>query len=82
MIHIIKQMNLIYSTVLSHDNEYAFGSDPALREAKAVASSSLNATVTFVTQLFGLIDAIYQKLHSDSKFSGDQAWSLTTQILN
>ena len=81
MNYVIKQMNLIYSTV-SHDIEYAFGSDPTLRDAKAVASASLNATVTFLTQLLGFIDAIYQKLHSDSKFSGDQAWSLTTQILD
>ena len=81
MNYVIKQMNLIYSTV-SHDIEYAFGFDPKLRDAKAVATASLNATVTFLTQLMGFIDAIYQKLHSDSKFSGEQAWSLTTQILD
>ena len=81
MSYSIKQMNLIYSTV-SHDIEFAFGSDSEMRDAKSVAIASLNATVTFLTQLFGFIDAIYQKLHSDSKFSVDQAWSLTTQILD
>lgn len=81
MNYIIKQMNLIYSTVC-HDIEFAFGSDSELRDAKAVATASLNATVTFLTQLMGFIDALYQKLHSDSKFSGEQAWSLTTQILD
>jgi hypothetical protein len=81
MNYVIKQMNLIYSTVC-HDIEFAFGSDPEMRDAKAVTAASLNATVTFLTQLMGFIDALYQKLHSDSKFSGEQAWSLTTQILD
>ena len=43
---------------------------------------SLNATVTFLTQLMGFIDTIYEKLHTHSKFSADQAWALTTQILD
>ena len=30
----------------------------------------------------GFIDTIYEKLHTHSKFSADQAWSLTTQILD
>ncbi|KAI2489748.1 hypothetical protein MHU86_9188 [Fragilaria crotonensis] len=81
MNHVIKQMNLIHSTV-AHDIEYAFGHDLTMIAAKAVATASLNSTVTFLTQLLGFVDAIYQKLHSDSKFSADQAWSLTTQILD
>ena len=79
--YVTKQMNLIYSTV-SHDISYAFGSDPNLSQAQTVATLSLNATVTFLTQLMGFIDTIYEKLHTHSKFAVDQAWSLTTQILD
>lgn len=32
--------------------------------------------------MMGFIDTIYEKLHLHSKFSADQAWSLTTQILD
>ena len=79
--YVTKQMNLIYSTV-SHDITYAFGSNPKMAQAQALATMSLNATITFLTQLMGFIDTIYEKLHSHSKFSADQAWSLTTQILD
>ena len=79
--YVTKQMNLILTTV-SHDITYAFGSDPKLALAQAVATMSLNATVTFITQLMGFIDTIYEKLYTHSKFSADQAWSLTTQILD
>lgn len=79
--YITKQMNLIHSTV-THDIAYAFGSDPSLAQAQNVATTSLNATITFLTQLLGFIDTIYEKLHLHSKFSADQAWSLTTQILD
>ena len=79
--YVTKQMNLIYSTV-THDISYAFGFDPKLAQAQTVATLSLNATVTFLTQLLGFIDTIYEKLHTHSKFSADQAWSLTTQILD
>jgi hypothetical protein len=81
MIHVIKQMNLMYTTTMQ-DIEFAFGFDQERRDAKSVAMASLNATVTFTTQLLGFIDSLYQKLHSDSKFSVDQAWALTTQILD
>jgi hypothetical protein len=43
-------MNLIHST-MSHDIGYAFGSDPRLSQARSVATASLNATITFSTQL-------------------------------
>ena len=79
--YVTKQMNLIYATV-SHDISYVFGSDPKLALAQAIATMSLNATVTFLTQLMGCIDTIYEKLHTHSKFSADQAWALTTQILD
>lgn len=79
--YVTKQMNLIHSTV-THDIAYAFGSDPTLSQAQSLATTSLNATITFLTQMMGFIDTIYEKLHLHSKFSGDQAWSLTTQILD
>lgn len=79
--YVTKQMNLIHSTV-SHDISYAFGSELSMAKAQAVATTSLNATITFLTQLMGFIDTIYEKLHLHSRFSADQAWSLTTQILD
>ena len=79
--YVTKQMNLIHTTV-THDIGYAFGTDVRLAQAQAVATSSLNATITFLTQLMGFIDTIYEKLHTHSRFSTEQAWSLTTQILD
>jgi hypothetical protein len=77
-----KKMNVIHSTV-SHGIGYAFGSNPRLSQARSVATTaSLNATITFSTQSMGFIDTIYEKLYLHSKFSADQAWSLTTQILD
>lgn len=76
--YITKMMNQIQLTV-SHEIAYAFGRMP---RAMAIATASLNATVTFLTQLLQFIDTIYEKLHSDSKFSAEQAWSLATQILD
>ena len=79
--YITKQMNLIYSAV-SHDIVYAFGADPKMALGQTIATMSLNSTVTFLNQLMGFIDTIYEKLHTHSKFSADQAWALTSQILD
>jgi hypothetical protein len=57
--YVTKQMNLIYSTVF-HDIAYAFGSNHKLVQAKALATESLNATVTVLTQLLGFVDIIYE----------------------
>ena len=43
---------------------------------------SLSHTLTFLTQLFGFVDSIYEKFHLYSRFTAEQAWTLTTQILD
>jgi hypothetical protein len=77
----IRQMNLIHSTV-ANDIGYAFGFDSQLTRAQVLATASLNASITFLTQLIGFIDTIYEKLLVQSRFTTDQAWALTTQILD
>ena len=79
--HIVHQMNLLHVT-LSNDIGYAFGSDPKLAKAQLLAMMSLNATITFLTQLMSFVDTIYEKLFVYSKFTAEQGWSLTTQILD
>ena len=79
--YIIRQMNLIHSTV-ANDIGYAFGVDSQDTRAQVLATASLNATITFVTQLIGFIDTIYEKLLVQSRFTTEQAWALTTQILD
>ena len=78
--HIVQQMNLLHVT-LSNDIGYAFGTDPGLAKAQLLAMMSLNATITFLTQLLSFVDTIYEKLFVYSKFTAEQDWSLTTQIL-
>lgn len=80
--YVTKQMNLIQGTV-AHDISYTFGrGSGASSQAHGLATMSLNATVTFLTQLLVFVDTLYEKLHVDSRFSADQSWSLTTQILD
>ena len=79
--YVVRQMNVIYST-LSQEIGYALGFDPALAKANALAVRSLNDTITFITQLLNFVDTMYERLNSESKFTSDQAWSLTTQILD
>ena len=80
--HIVHQMNLLHIT-LSNDIGYAFGSDPKLAKAQCLVMMFLNAaTITFLTQLMSFVDTIYEKLFVHSKFTADQGWSLTTQILD
>ena len=79
--HIVHQMNLLHVT-LSNDIGYAFGSNPELAKAQLLAMMSLNATITFLTQLLSFVDTIYEKLFVYSKFTAEQGWSLTTQILD
>lgn len=50
--------------------------------AHFVASKCLSATVSFLTQLFGAVESIYKRLFHYSKFTTEQAWSLTTQVLD
>ncbi|KAI2498171.1 hypothetical protein MHU86_16314 [Fragilaria crotonensis] len=79
--HIVKQMNILHSSV-TQDINHALGGRVHLSQAHLIATHSLTATVTSITQLVGAIDAIYEKLHVQSKFSSDAAWCLTMQILD
>ena len=47
-----------------------------------ISMKCLSASVTFLNQLFGAVEAIYKRLFNFSKFTTDQAWSLTTQVLD
>ena len=79
--YIVNQMNTIYSS-MTEEITYALGCDPAFMKANALALRGLNDTVTFLTQLMNFVDVIYERLVVISKFSAEQAWSLTTQILD
>lgn len=79
--HIVKQMNILHSSV-TQDINHALGGRAHLTQAHLIATQSLTATVTSITQLVGAIDAIYKKLHVQSKFSSNAAWCLTMQILD
>ena len=79
--HIVKQMNLIHSSMQS-DINHAFGGDSRTSQAMMISTMSLTATVTFITQLLKAVDNIYEKLHVMSKFTAEQGWCLTMQILD
>ena len=79
--HIINQMNMLHISI-THDISYTFGVDSTMQKAQLLAMTSINTTLTFLTQLLGFIDTIYDKLFTFSKFTADQAWALTTQILD
>ena len=79
--HIVKQMNLLHS-LMQTDINHAFGGDPKSAQAMMIAIMSLTSTVTFITQLLQAVDNIYEKLHVMSKFTAEQGWCLTMQILD
>ena len=78
---IVHKMNILHASIAS-DISFELGRHPSTAVAQMVATMSLTATITFITQLLGMVDAIYERLFSLSKFSSDQAWSLTTQVLD
>jgi hypothetical protein len=78
---IINKMNVLYSSI-SADISNELGNDPGSMEAHYIATKCLTATVTFVTQLIATVNSIYERLFSFSKFTTEQAWSLTTQVLD
>ena len=79
--YVVKQMNSLYST-LTHEIAYALGSDPRFSRADTLAIRCLNDSITFLTQLMNFVDMSYERLVAVSKFTPEQAWSLTTQILD
>jgi hypothetical protein len=78
---IIKQMNVLQGA-MSSDIMYAFGGNPEHAKAQMIASLSLTASVSFITQLLNYIDALFEKLHVYSKFTVETGWSLTMQVLD
>ena len=75
---IVEDMNEI-RLVLTDEIDDAFGDMPA---ARLLATTCLNATETFLTQLLLFVDTIYEKLHGFSKFTTEQGWALAMQILD
>ncbi|KAI2505420.1 hypothetical protein MHU86_9033 [Fragilaria crotonensis] len=63
--HILKQMNILHASV-TQDINHAFGGRAHLAQAHLIASQSLTATITSITQLMGAVDTIYEKLHVQS----------------
>jgi hypothetical protein len=78
---IINKMNVLYSSI-SADIANELGNDPESMEAHFIATKCLTATVTFITQLIATVNSIYERLFTFSKFTTEQAWSLTTQVLD
>jgi hypothetical protein len=78
---IVHKMNILHSSITA-DIAYEFGRSSSSSAAQMVATLSLTATITFITQLLGMVDAMYERLISISTFSSEQAWSLTTQVLD
>lgn len=78
---IIKQMNVLQSSMAS-DITFAYGGYPEHAKAQMIASLSLTASVSFITQLLNYIDALFEKLHVYSKFTVETGWSLTMQVLD
>ena len=77
----IKRMNAL-NVGLTKEISTSFSKNASTVEAYRVATLCLSNTVTAVTQLIGAVDAIYEKLHDESKFSSESAWCLTMQILD
>ena len=50
--------------------------------AHHITTKCLAASLAFLTQLFGAVESIYKRLFNFSKFTTEQAWSLTTQVLD
>ena len=55
---------------------------PLESTAHWLASKCLTATTSFLNQLFACVESIYKRLFNFSKFTTEQAWSLTTQVLD
>jgi hypothetical protein len=74
----VNKMNLL-EDMISDEIGHTFRIEST---AHWIASKCLSATVSFLTQLFGCVESIYKRLFNFSKFTSEQAWSLTTQVLD
>ena len=57
---IMNKMIVLHASLLTTDINVAFGGDPATAKAHKVALLCLTNTVTFLTQLMGLVNSIYK----------------------
>ena len=73
----VMKMNLLEASI-ADEIGHTF---PLESTAHWIATKCLSATVSFLTQLYGCVESIYKRLHNFSKFTTEQAWSLTTQVL-
>ena len=78
MDYCITKMNLLEDSI-SDEIGHTFGIEST---AHWIATKCLSSTVSFLTQMFGCVESIYKRLHNFSKFTTEQAWSLTTQVLD
>ena len=78
---ITNKMNILHRTMAS-DIYSALGRSTETTQANVIATMCLTATVTFISQLVTMVDELYDRLVTLSKFSSEQAWSLTTQVLD
>ena len=79
--HIMKRLNALNASISQEINN-TLGKDLTQRDAHLIATLSLTASVTSVTNLVIAVDSIYDKLHNQSKFSAEASWCLTMQILD
>ena len=78
-------MDMVLDKMIRLQNAVSSDIDEALpieSQGHWIASKCLSASVTFFTQLFTCVDTIYKKLFNFSKVTTEQAWSLTTQVLD
>ena len=79
--HIMKRIGVLQQAI-SSDILYAFGNHEETAKAQMLATTSLAASVSFITQLCTYVDSLFEKLHVYSRFTVDAAWALTMQILD
>jgi hypothetical protein len=78
---IITKMNVLYLSILA-DIANEWGNDPDTIEAHFIATECLTSMVIFLTQFMAMVNSIYERLFTFFKFTTEQAWSLTTQVLD
>jgi hypothetical protein len=72
----------VVANSITMDITAEFGGDETRYQAHLIATSALSSSVAFLNQLISTVEGIYQRLHTFSKFTSVQAWSLTTQVLD
>jgi hypothetical protein len=60
-------------TSIASDIYSALGRSPETTQANVIATVCLTATVTFISQLVTMVDELYDRLVTLSKFTSEQA---------